>query len=138
MKNNHGFTLVEILASITILFLLGTVFFQTFIFSQKATSDNQDKLVAINLAQSVLEEVKVKSVYEEIGSPGTYGSPVCIEDASNESGCNSKYQKWMNGKDYYIEIVVSEEHEKGLYPVEVKVYCNGGNLKSSVKGLVEL
>ena len=64
MKNEGGFTLIEILAGIFILGIVLTVFFQFFIFSQKTTTDNKERLVALKLAETVLERVITDEVYK--------------------------------------------------------------------------
>lgn len=136
MRNNHGFTLVEILASIVILALLATVFFQMFIFSQKTTTGNQEKLVAINIAQGVLERLK-NGAYPEITNPGIYSEDNCI---SSDEKCINKYKINVNNLNYSIKIEVSEELESGidLHSAEVKVYDDNGKIESKVKGFVEL
>ncbi len=57
MKNEGGFTLIEILAGIFILGIVLTVFFQFFVFSQKTTTDNKEQLVALEVAETVLERI---------------------------------------------------------------------------------
>ncbi len=150
MKNNNGFTLVEILVSITLLMIVGITFFQFFVFSQKNTSENKEKLVAVNLAQSVLEQIKnSKDAYPEVNEADVHGSasyPVKYDVetvcTSNEATCIERYEKTVNGLTYQIVIEVGEEldESKGLmlHPVEVKIYCPQGDEASSVKGLIEL
>ena len=150
MRNNKGFTLVEILVSVTILMMVGTMFFQFFVFSQKVTTDNKEKLVAINLAQSVLEQIKnSKDAYPEITEANVHASisypkkydleTVCI---SGDTTCTQRYKKTVNGVTYQIVIEVGEELDGSegipLHPVEVKIYCSQGNKASSVKGLIKL
>jgi prepilin-type N-terminal cleavage/methylation domain-containing protein len=144
MRNNHGFTLVEILASIVILGLIATVFFQMFIFSQKTTTGNQEKLVAINVAQGVLERLNHSNFYNEITSPGS--SPVIhypmTYTKANCSGddCDDKYTIKINNIDYEIEITVEEklESEMNLHQVKVRILGEDKKPKSSVKGFVEI
>lgn len=147
MKKN-GYTLVEILVSISLLLLIGTVFFQFFTFSQKTTSRNEDKLVSINLAQSVLEEIKsskwnvsdenANKNYLDIikgSSKEPYNYKSCINDYDKKT-CENLFKKKINGRTYDIEIYVDNKNEVGLYPVEIKIYSNG-QLQSSLKGLIE-
>ncbi|HLT55755.1 MAG TPA: prepilin-type N-terminal cleavage/methylation domain-containing protein [Bacillota bacterium] len=58
MKKNQGFTLVEVLASVTILFIIGTSFFQFFIHAQRETTESEMKLEALNIAQTVFERIE--------------------------------------------------------------------------------
>lgn len=133
MKNNSGFTLVEVLVSMTLLMIVGITFFQFFIYSQKCTSENKEKLVAVSLAQSVLEEIKnSKDAYPEIREANVH---------KNDDINSFDYIQEVNGVTYRIVIEVEKELDplKGLtlHPVTVKVRCPQGN-EVSVKGLVEL
>ena len=123
LRNNRGFSLVEILTSVVILGLVATVFFQSFIFSQKTTTGNQEKLVALNVAQMVLERFKIHCAYQNITAPGTYTE---VEN--------------INGVDYEIEIVIPTEYETGmgLHLAEITVKAKGGKIQSTVEGFVEL
>ena len=150
MRNNKGFTLVEILVSITLLMMVGATFFQFFVFSQKSTTDNKEKLVAINLAQSVLEQMEnSKDAYPEITEADVHAASsypkkydlatVC---ASGDTTCTERYEKKVNGVTYQIVIEVGKELDESrglpIHPVAVKIYCPQGNEASSVKGLIEL
>lgn len=138
MNNDRGFTLVEILVSITILFIVGTVFFQVFIFSQRATVESEKKLVAIRQAELILEEVKEGKYSDYISAPGTFDKSVCIS-AANPADCESKFTKKVQNKSFQVKIIVAPENSVGLHPVEVEIYCGQTDeLKGSVKGLMEL
>ncbi|NMD69139.1 type II secretion system protein [Bacillus sp. DNRA2] len=146
MRNDRGFTLVEVLASVVILALLATVFFQMFVFSQKTTTTSKEKLVALNVAQGVLERIKYGG-YPEINNKhaGTYSINECGEDAAT---CEKLYRIKVNNVIYQIEITIEEEAEAGLgiYWATVKVYSDDWNPdsedderpQSSVEGFVEL
>jgi prepilin-type N-terminal cleavage/methylation domain-containing protein len=142
VDDNRGTTLIEVLVSIIILGMILTGFFQFFIFSQQTTTNNQEKLVAINIAQSVLEQIK-GNAYPEI----TENSDTKIYDStsvctgSNQSvknECLNRYMKTENNKDYSIEIEVDPKLSNGLHIVKVNVYGQGRFLESSVKGMIEL
>lgn len=138
MRNNRGFTLIEVLASIVILSILATVFFQMFVFSQKTTTSSKEKLVAINVAQGVLERIKYKA-HDEIQSPGTYTSANCTS-SSNPSNCQKRYKIMVNNINYSIKIQVGGkvDSELNLYSAKVLVYDENGKIQSTVKGFVEL
>jgi prepilin-type N-terminal cleavage/methylation domain-containing protein len=150
MRNNRGFTLVEVLASIIILGILATVFFQMFIFSQKTTTSNQEKLVAVNVAQGMLERIKhdVKldepyRMYPEITSTGTYTISNCgVYSGTDKTDCEKRYKTMVNDINYTIEIQikVADEAESGmgLYWAIVRVLNNEGKPQSTAKGFVEL
>jgi len=130
MDNNRGLTLVEVLAAITILFIIGTAFFQFFIISQKGTLDSSEKLEALNLAQTVLERVK-QGEYTEITGQGEYSCENSIEH------CMERYNFELNNNRYDIKIKV-EEDDLNLHLVTVYVSNENGDDRSSVKGLVDL
>ncbi len=136
MSNNRGFTLVEVLASIVILGILASAFFQFFVFSQKTTTGNQEKLVAINIAQGVLERVK-NNVYPEINVPQTYNESICN---STDETCKKRYKIDINNQAYSIKIEVGGQLEDSmdLHSVKVTVYGVDGRKESAVKGFVEL
>lgn len=136
MGNNRGFTLIEVLASIVILSIIITGLFQYFIFSQKTTTSSQEKLVAINIAQSVMEQIKEDANSSEkpeiapywevthpspgVSYPKTY-SPIKVE-----------------GENYTVTVSVGVKLENGLQMVSVAVQDDFSKIKSSVKGLVKL
>lgn len=144
MNSNAGFTLVEVLVSIIILALIVTGFFQFFIFSQKMTVSNQGNLVGINIAQSVLEQVKEKS-YPEVTVPSAVypktfdaASTCTSSDQTVKDMCLKRYQKTVNNKNFSIEIIVGTEIGHNLHSVKVKVYGKDRRLKSTVKGMIEI
>lgn len=58
IKNNQAFTLIEVLASITILGIVLTVFLSFFSNATLFSSKTEDKLTAINYADKALYDVK--------------------------------------------------------------------------------
>lgn len=146
MRNDRGFTLVEVLASVVILALLATVFFQMFVFSQKTTTTSKEKLVALNVAQGVLERIQHKA-HKEIIEPGIYTIEDC-NDSSNNSNCDRLYNPLINDVTYKVEIIIDAKDESGLdiYWATVNVYSDDWNQDdgdeekplSSVEGYVEL
>lgn len=58
-KHEEGFTLVEILASVVIISIILIGVFNFIIFSNKTAATNNEKLVAIHLAKSTMERIKV-------------------------------------------------------------------------------
>lgn len=142
MKNNRGFSLVEVLASIVILGLLLTVFFQFFVFSQKTTVSNKDKLAAITVAQSGLEQIKKDARTVSDTSPTDPNPYWEITHPVETAGKNSDYGPYNitsdDGKQYTIKVKVGAKLSNGLQMVTVFVYWDNERFKSSVKGYVEL
>lgn len=140
MENERGFTLVEILVSIVILSVIVPIFFQFFVVSQKVTTNNEDKLVAITVAEDVLDRIKHNLYPELVGKGrGIYTGDDCT--GTNKDECLKRYNIERNHNHYVIQIEIVEdgpENVVGLKLVEVKVFDDNGYFKSSVKGFVEL
>ena len=131
MKSNQdGFTLLEILASVVILGILLTVFFQLFIFSQKTTTTNQEKLEEINIAETVLEKIKNRDEDIKISGPGMFKRYY-----DKESDKIFREDEEGYDKDFHILIEVIEK-ELGLYSVEITV--TGNQTHCFLEGLVNL
>lgn len=128
MNNNEGFTLVEVIAAITILLIVGLGFFQFFVKSQEGSVESSERLAALNVAQQVMEQIKQREYKGEgITGEGTYA---CDSLLSVE-----KCQFTIDGNVYEINIGI-EVHEYDLYLVKVEVYDEHDELKSSVQALV--
>lgn len=133
MNNKRGLTLVEILVTVTILLIIGTVFFRYFIFSQETTVENKEKLQALNIAQEVLENVKQGTCMVEITLPEAV--PIEYKEENFTEDCLEIF----TNNEFNITITIHPEFDDlGLYPVEVFVIAKNGEDKSHVKGLVEL
>lgn len=135
MYDNKAFTLVEILTTVTILLVIGTVFFRYFVYSQEVTVENKEKLEALNIAQGVLENVSQGVYQEDILLPGK-GEEYKLLNEENCSGINCKERYNIAG--FLVEIRIYKEKDFNLYPVEILVYEENGNDRSNVKRLVEL
>ncbi|MBB6445856.1 type IV pilus modification PilV family protein [Bacillus benzoevorans] len=143
MKNEGGYTLIEILAGVFILSIVLTVFFQFFIFSQKTTTDNKEQLVALKLAETVLEQIiSNKNGYQDDfvyveGEPQAQTYSCEKEDTT----CNDRYYFMFNNNEYEAQITVGAQQEDlRIYKITVKIYGEMNKEKplSEVKGLVEL
>jgi len=118
-KNNNGFTLIEVLASITILGIVLTVFLSFFSNSMTFSVKTEDTLTAINLAEKELHNVtsnfKTKS-YEK-----------SIE---------------LNNKTYLATMTPlsqnREESSLGLLPISITIYSEDSKELTTVYGYVEL
>lgn len=141
MRNNRGFTLVETLISTIILGVIITGFFQFFIFSQKTTTNNQDKLVAINVAQKALEQIKESPQTETAPASDpllsywriTHPDPAIVYPKSYLPISES-----IDGKQFTVTVSVDSQMDNGLHMVTVTVKGTGGKVEGTVKGLVDL
>ncbi len=153
MNKNGGFTLVEVLVSVVLVAILGVIFFEFFVLSQKTAVSNEGKMDAVTIAQAVLEDVK-NGKYPEITtdcSPGGYpkiyqnhsltGIRACdMGIVENKDECRGRYEKNLNIGNYMVEIEVGAELEEGLglHSIKVRIYDRDGKLRSSVRGAVKL
>ena len=130
MKNEGGFTLIEILAGIFILGIVLTVFFQFFVFSQKTTTDNKEQLVALRIAESELEKmVSDKNIYRT----------ELFNDEEVPKGIPYEFNYEEPYDDYKVKIKVGDQQGTlGIYHVTVTVYGRNNEELSKVKGLVDL
>lgn len=148
VKNENGFTLIEILAGIFILGIILTVFFQFFIFSQKTTTHSKDELVALNLANSVLEKIVANEgnylndindlTNRNSASKNIINNEICTNKGPS---CSERYLISADNNHYAVQILVGEKLDgMDLYTVTVEVYLNeiAGKPAGEVKGLVEL
>ncbi|MDV2684221.1 type II secretion system protein [Alkalihalophilus lindianensis] len=117
--NNTGLTLIELLASITLLSIVIIIFLSIFSQSMIWSSKVEDRLTAVNLAERVLYEARTDSVPTQ---------PITL-----------------NGKNYYFEIdypvsdVIDLEESLGLTRIHVKI-CDElpcSKVESEIYGYIE-
>lgn len=135
MRNEQGFTLVEVVLSVAILFIVALAMMQFFVFSQKTTVANQDKLVATNIAQTVFERVKGGAYIFDNTFPKEYSKDSC---SPGDTACLNGYIVHINNKDYFIVIRVDEEYDMRLHFVDVWVRDEKDNDLGHVRGLIEI
>jgi len=134
-KNNNGFTLIEVLASITILGIVLTVFLSFFSNSMTFSVKAEDKLTAINLAEKELYDVtnsieaycKIKNCEEPNSiSPDKYTRP----DIS------------LNNKTYLSTVTPlsqnAEEISLGLLPISITINSEDNKELITLYGYIEL
>ncbi|MBO1911748.1 prepilin-type N-terminal cleavage/methylation domain-containing protein [Sporosarcina sp. 6E9] len=133
MENEKGFSLIEVIASILLLTIVLTSFFTFFIQTNKAAVTNNEKLVVINLADAVLERLKLDPTLDE---------PEYAEKLVNTLNTGNPFifdLEEMNGKDYNASIKVTQDVDEAsikLFNVIVTVTAQNGHTKSSVEGYV--
>lgn len=128
--NNQGFTLMEVLASITLLSIIVLTFLQLFAFTNKVAVENNNKLVAVHLAKAMLERVKIE--------PGLYiDLPLDSCPQKNEKGqCLYTTSYPINGKNYEVLITANQKPDEkaiGLIHIVVETRLQGDDSKVSSK-----
>lgn len=128
MKNEKGFTLVEVLASLVIISIVLMSFMAIFTNTNRLAVSNSEKLVVINLADAYLERIKM--------SPGEFITPSPINKTSMSKAIPNHN---MNGKEYEVSLKVSppkDGRNLKLLDIVVTVSLENSNLSSSVEGYI--
>lgn len=118
---SNGMTLVELLVAITLLLIISVFFLNIFPQSMSYSRKAEDKLIALNLAEKVLND-------ERNGS----GSKSCFKIGSAEDYT-------LNDKNYYSLVDVAEPSDFGLRVIRVEIYsddpvCRPSNLLTQIYG----
>ncbi|NCU16944.1 type IV pilus modification PilV family protein [Pallidibacillus pasinlerensis] len=92
-SNNKGFTLIEIVGSITILAIILTVSINIFVSTNKTAVSNNEKLVAIHLAKATLERVRENFDHYFI-------------DESNNLKYKNEEFVLINNKEYEVKVSI--------------------------------
>ncbi|MBD3107822.1 prepilin-type N-terminal cleavage/methylation domain-containing protein [Bacillus sp. AGMB 02131] len=128
IKTNQAFTLIEVLASITLLSIVLAIFLPFFANSIELSSKTEDKLTAINLAERELRNEMNKFEASPINSCPT--TPI-----------TKQIEKTNNKEDYYstVEFICGEK-ELNLVPMKISISRNeyGNNPITALYGYVEL
>lgn len=141
---NKGFTLVETLASMVLLVIILLSFTQLFIQTNEEAKQNNEKLVVINLADGVLEGLKVKPMKEIKTATDVqdYFKVSTNPDAPSDTLS-------FDGKTYKVTYSASQsttkytngfnsEKDLKLMKVVVTVTAPNGRTKSSSEGYVSI
>lgn len=121
LKNNQAFTLIEVLASITILGIILSIFLSFFFNSMLFSVKTEDKLTAINYADTALNNVKIYMKNNGVPTMNSCDNP---ETELTLPGLDQTVT--LNNKTYNLKIFgCSEEYENGhldLIRLHVKVF----------------
>jgi len=132
LKNQKGFSLIEVLAALVIITIILLSFIQVFIQTNKTSHYNNERLVIINLADATIERLKVSNFVKK---KNTNLSDYFTSQPSNIN---------INGKTYTIKINASQSNyvpsnatysEANLDFVKVVVTVSAANNK--MKGVSE-
>lgn len=117
IKSKKGFTIMELMVSVTLIALMATVTLPVFVFALKANSQNKIRSTANSLATSIIETVN-GTPYDDIGNIN--GSPEGIFDENTNVT--------IDGIQYNIETLITWE-ERGKNPEAFK------NIKVTVRAV---
>lgn len=130
MKDEKGFSLVEVLGSLVIITIILISFFQLFVNSNKIAVTNNEKLVLVYLADAELERLKLNP-FERLSKVDSKSLALFKETKSHIAR--------INDKDYKVTVEASQtakEKELKMISVIVTVTSNINKTNSSVEGYV--
>ncbi|WP_138415505.1 type II secretion system protein [Aquibacillus sediminis] len=115
-----GFTLVELLAAMTILGIVLIAFIPFFSQHANFVRITEDELTAINLADKVAQEMK------ENADSSFFVQASC----DNPSEIESNHTEMINNKNYYVKIEVCQQDDvTSLYQAKIEIYTDSSNQK---------
>ncbi|USK69386.1 type II secretion system protein [Peribacillus asahii] len=134
-KNNNGFTLIEVLASIAILGIVLTVFLSFFSNSMTFSVKTEDTLTAINLAE--------KELHDLTNSIEAYCKTENCEEPNNiPEDTYTRSPIELNNKTYLSTMTPlsqnTEESSLGLLPISITIHSEDNKELTTVYGYVEL
>jgi prepilin-type N-terminal cleavage/methylation domain-containing protein len=118
MKNsNKGFTLIEILVAMSIVMLIAMAFFSINNMSIKLNSKNEKDIQSMNIAQSIMEDIR-QDIKE--GKDGSYFDKIVW--ANGLQGEYNKEDIEIDNNKYNVNIAIyKNEANSRLYTVIVDV-----------------
>ncbi|NLW92672.1 MAG: prepilin-type N-terminal cleavage/methylation domain-containing protein [Syntrophomonadaceae bacterium] len=128
VKNESGFTLVEILVSLVILLILVVAFVPMFTFVAQAVSNNQGKDTATALANKQIEYLRTLPfiVLDPVtGEIDTTKAQLGIVDGNPPGSVPAQQVKTINGKEYTIKTNISWDESVTYKNVSVTVEYAG-------------
>ena len=130
LKDN-GFTLIEVIASIVIISIVLISFSQIVVMNNKVAASNNDKLIAINLAEAELERIKIQPFEESfIQKPTDQPLDDVISEVQRQfinEGHNTNF--------YTVEFSFTQSHnEFNTKVIHVEVTVKYKDSKSKMEG----
>lgn len=120
MDNEKGFTLLEVLLSITILTIVLTTFFQFFSQSMLFSSRNEEKQQAINIVRQLMNELQENNTaYNKFD---TSTSPI-----NDQKTLNDLFQKVENINELHERFDISLTFQKKGQLIQVYVKVKSKN-----------
>ncbi|WP_243292072.1 type II secretion system protein [Bacillus sp. FJAT-47783] len=141
--DESGVTLVELVASITILFIVLSVFATFFTQSALFTKKNEEAISAVNLARLVLEEVRENhsvipfktAEYETFNKGDTPHISYVTEDGTFLA--NEKLRLKL-----FVEVVTDKQNGEsmnlGAYKITIYIVNKKGEIVTDTYGLIEV
>ena len=123
MKQEDGFTLIEVVASLVILTLILMFFSSIFVQNNKVAIRNSDKLVVTNIADAYLERLKVQKFEKTANCSGMEGSTFYEEYELNNYKYDVEIQR-LNTFNDMCNTIVTVTGKDGKATGVVEGYVN--------------
>lgn len=139
MLSEKGFSLIEVLVSMTILSISVIGITQFFHQANHISAGNNTKLVATNLARMTLERTQINHEPYGINLVSGMSEKSLTKSTCSTTTCQSLYEMEINNKPYKITIRVKQlpaDKEIGLYSAKVLVDYGKSN-PTSVEGYLK-
>ncbi|WML25421.1 prepilin-type N-terminal cleavage/methylation domain-containing protein [Neobacillus sp. OS1-33] len=126
VKNEKGFTLLEILLSLSILSIVILVFFGFFIQSAKFSFQSQNKMSAGQLSQEILGKVK-SSTFQADLTVDNFKELYKDDTSRYQIDTNGKFYLKINNQNYYPQVKIipakgqNGEFSTQLYYIQVEI-----------------
>lgn len=131
LKKERGFTLIEVVASLVIITIVLLSFSQLFIQSNKTAAYNNEKLVAINMAEAELERLKLMPFAEHLPPLGST-DPYKFETTSD-----IVKKLYSDGDNYRLSIKATQtSDEKNRKLINIVITVKYKNSKSTAEGYI--
>lgn len=131
--NEKGITLVEVLVSITLFFIVMGAVVGFYSLSAKTTTSSQEKTIAVRIAQQAYERTLYGVV--QFDKIGTFNYVNCTKE---ETECKNTYTAVVNNRLFYIEYEVLEKNDVNIYPIIVSVNDDKQKKITSISGFIEM
>jgi prepilin-type N-terminal cleavage/methylation domain-containing protein len=117
LQDRNGYTLIELLASITILTLVIVAVIPLFTNIAQWTNKSETNLIGSNLIGEVVYDLKM--------NPGEFNSKN-ITSCSGDYSLFDKYTTYeVDEKEYYVDIQLCQEEMVDLYRTKIQIYSHG-------------
>lgn len=139
MLSEKGFSLIEVLISLTILSVSVIGISQFFHQANQISAGNNTKLVATNLARMTLERAQINHDPYEIKLISGMSEKTLNKATCTTTSCQGLYEMEINNKPYKISIKIKQlpaDKEIGLYSAKVLVNYGKPN-PTSVEGYLK-
>jgi prepilin-type N-terminal cleavage/methylation domain-containing protein len=123
--NSNGFTLIEIIASITLLGTIVAILLPVFPQIISWTQNSDDELVASNLLSQVAYDIKDIDINQSLPLPSCEGNKKQLDNSTYRNANE------LNEKIYNIELFACKEEGVNLYRTNIQIKKDGNILSES-------